>query len=95
MLPMNCPKCSSAAVRCPITNNMLSDQVVRRRVCGDCGHRWFTVELTVPDYAVGWSAAHLRKPVLRVPLELTAGATRLRVEAVAEKDCWKRVTDCD
>lgn len=72
MLPMKCPNCSSSALRVPITNNKLDQQVVRRRQCLDCGHRWFTVEMTVPDYAIGWSATHLRKPVLRVPLELSA-----------------------
>lgn len=90
MVPMNCPKCSSAALRVPITNNRLADQVVRRRVCADCGHKWFTVEVAVPDYAVGWSAAHLSKPVLRVPLELSTGHTKLGVEAAEERDCWKR-----
>lgn len=86
MLPMKCPKCSSSALRVPITNNRLDDQVVRRRQCADCGHRWFTVEMAVPDYAVGWSATHLRKPVLRVPLELNAGHTKSRVEHVEAKD---------
>jgi transcriptional regulator NrdR family protein len=90
MLPLDCPKCSSTTLRVPITNNRLSDQVVRRRVCADCGHKWFTVEVTVPDYAVGWSAAHLHKPVLRVPLELSTGHTKLRVEAVEERDRWGR-----
>jgi len=83
MLPLDCPKCSSTTLRVPHTNNRLSDQIVRRRVCVDCGHKWFTVEITVPDYAVGWSRAYMHKPVLRVPLEL-------RVEAVEERDCWGR-----
>ena len=92
MLPMNCPKCSSTTLRVLITNNRLSDQMVRRRVCADCGHKWFTVEMAVPDYAVGWSATHLRKPVIRVPLELvaTGQATRGRIisqlEHVEAKD---------
>ena len=71
MLPMICPQCSSGTIRTPITNNMLDDQVMRRRQCADCGHRWFTVEVVVPDYAVGWCAP-LGKPVLRVPVEVTA-----------------------
>lgn len=86
MLPMKCPKCRSGLLRVPITNNLLDDQVMRRRQCLDCGHKWFTVEMTVPDYAVGWSAAHLSKPVLRVPLELSAGHTKLRVEHIEAKD---------
>ena len=90
MLPMECPKCSSTTLRVPITNNRLADQVVRRRLCIECGHKWFTVEMTVPDYAVGWSVAHLHKPVLRVPLELSTGHTKLRVEAVDECNRWRR-----
>lgn len=92
MLPMNCPKCSSTTLRVLITNNRLSDQMVRRRQCAECGHKWFTVEMAVPDYAVGWSSTHLRKPVLRVPLELaaTGRATRGRIisqlEHVEAKD---------
>lgn len=89
MVPMICPRCRSKAVRVPITNNMLNDQVMRRRACADCGHKWFTVEVAVPDYAVGWSAAHMSKPVLRVPMELSAGATRLRVEHVEAQDHLK------
>jgi hypothetical protein len=70
----------------PITNNQLDDQVMRKRTCADCGHKWFTVEVAVPDYAVGWSAAHLRKPVLRIPLELSAGETRYQVWHVEAQD---------
>lgn len=96
MVPMICPKCQSAAVRVPITNNMLGDQVMRRRQCSDCGHKWFTVEVAVPDYAVGWSALHKNKPVLRVPVELSAGATKLRVEHVEEQASWvRKVSKCD
>jgi transcriptional regulator NrdR family protein len=56
----------------------MADQVVRGRQCLDCGHRWFTVEVGVPDYAVGWSSTQLRKPVLRVPMELSAVGTGMR-----------------
>jgi len=72
MMPMQCPKCSSRNHRAPITNSQFEDQTVRKRKCVDCGEVWFTVELKVPSYAVGWSAGHQSKPVLRVPLELTA-----------------------
>lgn len=89
MLPMKCPRCSSAALRVPSTNNKLDDQVVRQRVCTDCGHKWYTVELMVPDYAVGWSTMHQHKPVLRVPLELSSGHTLLRVEAVEQKERYR------
>ena len=87
---MKCPRCSSSVLRALSTNNKLADQVVRQRGGLDCGHKWFSVELMVPDYAVGWSSMHNNKPVLRVPLELSSGHTLLRVEPVEEKDCWRR-----
>jgi hypothetical protein len=55
-----------------VTNSHPEDQIVRKRVCEACGHAWFTVELWVPSYAVGWSVAHQRKPVLRAPVKLKA-----------------------
>jgi transcriptional regulator NrdR family protein len=79
MLPMICPQCSHNDHRATSTNTRLADQIMRQRVCQGCGHKWFTVEVMVPTYAVGWSANHLRKPVLRIPLDLQAGHTRLRV----------------
>ena len=67
---MNCPECGSKNNRTPVTNGHLPDEVVRKRVCGFCGHAWFTVEMAVPDYAIGWSDRHQHKPVLRTPLTL-------------------------
>ena len=67
---MNCPECGSKENRTPITNGHLPDEVVRKRVCNACGHAWFTVEMTVPEYAIGWSDRHQHKPVLRTPLTL-------------------------
>jgi hypothetical protein len=72
MLPMICPQCSHNDHRATSTNSKLADQIVRRRVCQSCGHAWFTVEVPVPNYAVGWSHGHLRKPVLRAPVALKA-----------------------
>jgi len=91
MLPMKCPKCSSSALRVPSTNNQLDDQVMRKRVCLDCGHRWFTVELIVPDYAVGWSAArNSGKPVLRTPLTLNADHVEVQDSMLALRAWNKR-----
>jgi len=67
MMPMQCPKCSHDRSRAPSTNSQLADQTVRKRVCEACGHVWFTVEVPVPAYAVGWSGSS-GKPVLRAPL---------------------------
>ena len=78
MLPMNCPVCSHPRHRAVVTNSQMADQTVRKRACENCGNVWYTVEVTVPTYAVGWSARHLRKPVLRVPIDVTVGYTRMR-----------------
>ena len=69
---MLCPQCSHSRHRAAVTNSHPEDQIVRKRVCEACGHVWFTVELAVPSYAVGWSVAHQRKPVLRAPVALKA-----------------------
>jgi transcriptional regulator NrdR family protein len=83
---MLCPQCSHSDHRATSTNSKLDDQIVRRRVCQSCDHAWFTAEVIVPNYAVGWSKGHLRKPVLRVPLDLQAAHTRLRVSHEEPKD---------
>jgi hypothetical protein len=67
---MNCPNCGNKNNRTPVTNGHLPDEVVRKRVCGDCGDAWFTVEVRVPEYAIGWSDRHQHKPVLRTPITL-------------------------
>lgn len=86
MMPMQCPSCSSKQHRALVTNSQLPDQVVRKRRCLSCGHQWFTAEVFVPSYAVGWSTAHQNKPVLRVPLELAAGHTNARLTHEEPRD---------
>lgn len=50
----------------------MPNQTVRKRVCKECGNVWFTVEITVPTFAVGWSRiVGQGKPVLRVPVDVT------------------------
>lgn len=75
MLTMQCPSCRGRNYRAVITNNLFEGQTVRKRRCVDCGHIWFTVELEVSRYAIGWSHQHESKPVLRVPVELTPELT--------------------
>jgi hypothetical protein len=67
---MNCPNCRSKNHRIPVTNGHLPNEVVRKRVCSDCNTLWFTVEVRVPDYAIGWSDHHQHKPVLRTSITL-------------------------
>ena len=71
MVPMNCPKCSCSRHRTAAINSKLADQIVRRRVCQECGHNWFTGEAEVNRFAVGWSTGPASKPVLREPVTLT------------------------
>lgn len=40
----------------------------------------------VPSYAVGWSHGHLRKPVLRVPVDVETGYTRSRLRHEEAQD---------
>jgi len=75
MLPMKCPKCRSRDIRAAITNNLFDDQTVRKRRCGECEHVWFTVELEIDRYAVGWSHDHQSKPVLRKSVKLAPEVT--------------------
>lgn len=101
MMPMQCPECSSTNHRVPVTNGQLADQIVRKRACNDCGHIWFTVEVAVPKYAVGWASGLQRKPVLRVPVDVTTGRVAMRathVEEIDVRDRWpneRHVKDCD
>lgn len=46
-------------------------ETVRQRLCPDCGHRWFTLEVIVPNTSVGWDATQ-GKPVLREPVRVEA-----------------------
>ena len=75
IIAMQCPKCFSSAIRASSTNNSDPKMVVRRRVCADCGHAWFTLELSVSKYLIGWArkSEGQSKPVLRVPVELAVG----------------------
>ena len=86
MLPMDCPACSHPRHRAVVTNSQMADQTVRKRACENCGNVWYTVEATVPSYAVGWSARHSRKPVLRVPIDVTVGHTRMRASHKEAQD---------
>jgi hypothetical protein len=86
MLPMNCPVCSHPRHRAVVTNSQMADQTVRKRACENCGNVWYTAEVTVPDYVVGWSARHSRKPVLRKPIYLAVGHTRMRASHEEAQD---------
>lgn len=76
MVPMKCQRCSSSAIRVTATNNRDDATTVRQRLCSDCGHGWFTVEVVVKEALVGWTARGQgvqSKPVLRVPVAMAIG----------------------
>jgi transcriptional regulator NrdR family protein len=74
MLPMQCPRCSSAEIRAVTTNGKEADVTTRKRRCLYCGHSWFTVEVPVHVAVIGWSRETGKSlPVLRVPVELAVG----------------------
>jgi hypothetical protein len=73
---MNCPECSHDRSRAPLTNSQPAEHTLRKRLCEACGHVWFTAEVPVPSYAVGWQGSS-GKPVLRAPLTVKAGHTEI------------------
>jgi len=73
---MQCPRCSGESVKAVATNSRDDAAIVRQRRCADCGHVWFTVEVSVKSAMVGWErmgGAGQSKPVLRVPVDLAVG----------------------
>ena len=68
------------------TNNKFDAQTVRKRQCCKCYHVWFTVELPVDRYAVGWSKHHGNSPVLRVPVALEPEITLNLLDVEADEE---------
>jgi hypothetical protein len=82
---MNCPQCSHDRSRAPSTNSQPAEHTLRKRLCEACGHVWFTAEVPVPSYAVGWQGSS-GKPVLRAPLTVKAGRTEIGLSHEEGKD---------
>lgn len=102
---MECKRCQSTRHTAASINSRMANQTVRKRVCRDCGNIWFTAEIIVPSFAVGWSPIGKggSKPVLRVPMDVTLE----HIEAVDKTEMCRAnaqvrrartelsVTDCD
>ena len=82
---MKCPECSHDRSRAPSTNSQPAEHTLRKRLCEACGHVWFTAEVSVPTYAVGWQGSS-GKPVLRAPLTVKAGRTQIGLSHEDAKD---------
>ena len=57
---MRCPSCDSPShqTRVVLTTRTQEDQVVRRRHCKACDHRWYTIqgkEQLLDGVAINWS----------------------------------------
>jgi len=52
-----CPQCQSNSARVVLTKKTLDNQIVRRRSCPECGHRWYTLqypEIEVSSDEIYW-----------------------------------------
>lgn len=57
-----CPKCRHPHAPVIVTRQTDDGEVIRRRGCPECGHRWFTLqepEFLLPQGAVKWSGQRL------------------------------------
>lgn len=52
---MNCARCGHDKHRVLQTRRGEPDTVLRQRICRDCGFTWFTMEIEMPDGAIGWT----------------------------------------
>ena len=75
---MNCPKCNHGTVFVLQSNTTKPNHTTRQRVCNDCKHKWFTVELTIESWAVKWEKVNPDfrfggKPTPCVPVSILYG----------------------
>lgn len=52
---MNCARCGHAKHRVLQVRKGEPDTTLRQRICRECGYIWFTMEMEMPDGAVGWT----------------------------------------
>ncbi len=52
-----CPNCKGNSARVVLTKKTEEGQIIRRRVCHNCGHRWYTLqypEVVISGEEVYW-----------------------------------------
>lgn len=73
---MQCPKCYEhnriSNIRAVTTRTDLDNNIIRRRACNECGHRWYTVEVEVPAVAIAHGRCDKK---LRTTFELKGTVT--------------------
>lgn len=75
---MNCPKCNHGTVFVLQSNTTKPSHTTRQRVCDDCKHKWFTVELEIESWAVKWEKVNPNfrfggKPTPYIPVSIVYG----------------------
>ena len=51
---MNCPACAHDKHRVLQTRRESPETTIRQRICRECGHAWFTLEIDMPPESVAW-----------------------------------------
>ena len=46
-----CPKCKANAASVVLTKKTEENQIIRRRRCHQCGHRWYTLQYPEVEFA--------------------------------------------
>ena len=52
---MDCPKCGADGVRVLVSRKDTDRTRMRRRHCVACDHRFFSLEVVIPDEGVEWA----------------------------------------
>jgi len=58
---MNCPNCNSKYSRVMNTRQETVKTIVRQRICKDCAHLFYAVEIVLPCEAVRWENKSMRR----------------------------------
>lgn len=64
-----CPKCGGPTTVVSNFNTENTDEIVRRRRCKDCGHRWYTIqerERLLESYRIAWHSKSGNKRIIRL-----------------------------
>ena len=80
---MRCPKCGAQDQKVPDTNSSDDQKTIRRRICKECGHAFFTVEVIVPDDSITWRRTVMKNsdrkksaPILKEETNVWVGVNR-------------------
>jgi transcriptional regulator NrdR family protein len=58
---MFCPVCATAKIRVLQTRKEGAEATIRQRICRECGHEWFTLEVDLPPGSVSWHGGTLAR----------------------------------